>query len=174
MEKATTRQAKLTFVLFIVYLLILIWAIIFKLQFSFTELPHFRSVNRIPFAGSVIINNRLDYDEIILNMAAFIPFGLYLSMLKPDGSFFKKVGIIAGVSLLFELSQFVFAIGATDITDLLSNTLGGAAGVGLYWGAAKLLKDKTNKVLNILALVATVGIILLGLTLTGMITYQVR
>jgi glycopeptide antibiotics resistance protein len=171
-EKKQKQSSKLTFGLFIVYLLILIWIILFKMQFSFNTLPHFRGLNLIPFAGSVIKNNQLDYKEIILNIMVFIPFGLYLSMIKLNWPFWKKIIPIAGVSLLFELLQFLFAIGGTDITDLISNTLGSAVGIGLYIVFSKILKEKTNKILNILALIGTICIILLGLLAMRFITYK--
>lgn len=172
MEKNKNNQVKLTFGLFIVYFSVLIWIILFKMQFSFNDLPHFRGLNLIPFAGSVIKNNQLDYSEIILNMVVFIPFGLYLSMIKLNWSFWKKIIHIAGVSLLFELLQFLFAIGGTDITDLISNTLGGAVGIGFYIVFSKILKEKTNKILNILALIGTISIVLLGLLAMRVITYK--
>ncbi|MHB1314254.1 MAG: VanZ family protein [Christensenellales bacterium] len=172
MEKNKNNQVKLTFGLFIVYFLVLIWVILFKMQFSLNDLPHLSGLNLIPFAGSVIKNNQLDYNEIILNMMVFIPFGLYLSMMKPHWPFWKKIIPIAGVSLLFELLQFLFAIGGADITDFISNTLGGAAGIGLYIAFSKILKEKTNKILNIAALIATIGIILLGLYMMRIVTYK--
>ncbi|MDD7794111.1 VanZ family protein [Clostridium sp. 'White wine YQ'] len=174
MEKNKNNEVKLTSGLFIVYFLVLIWIILFKMQVSFNNLPHFRGVNLIPFAGSVIRNNHLDYNEIILNMIVFIPFGLYLSMIKPNWFFCKKIISIAGVSLLFELLQFIFAIGATDITDLISNTLGGAVGIGFYFVFSKILKHKTNKVLSILALIGTIGIILLGILISRMVTFRFK
>lgn len=166
------NQAKLTFGLFIVYFLVLIWIILFKMQFYFNTLPHFRGLNLIPFAGSVIKNNQLDYNEIILNMIVFIPFGLYLSMIKLNWSFWKKIIPIAGASLLFELLQFLFAIGGTDITDLISNTLGGAVGIGFYIVFSKIMKEKTNKILNILASIGTICIVVLGILAMRFITYK--
>lgn len=172
MGKNKNNQAKITFGLFIVYFLFLTWIILFKMQFSFNTLPHFRGLNLIPFAGSVIKNDQLDYNEIILNMAVFIPFGLYLSMMKFNWSFWKKIIPIAGVSLLFELLQFLFEIGGTDITDLISNTLGGTVGIGFYIVFSKILKEKTSKILNILALIGTICIILLGILAMRFITYK--
>ena len=166
------NQVKLTFGLFIVYFFILIWIILFKMQFSFNTLPQFRGLNLIPFAGSVIKNNQLDYNEIILNVMVFIPFGLYQSMLKINWSFLKKIISIAGVSLSFELLQFLFAIGGADITDLISNTLGGALGIVSYIMFSKILKEKTNKILNILALIGTICVVLLGLLAMRFITYK--
>jgi glycopeptide antibiotics resistance protein len=172
MDRIKNNQMKLTFGLFIVYFLVLIWIILFKMQFSFQTLPHFRGLNLIPFAGSVIKNNHLDYNEIILNMMIFIPFGLYLCMIKLNWSFSKKIISIAGISLLFELLQFLFAIGGTDITDLISNTLGGAVGIGFYIVFSKVLKENTNKILNILAMIGTIGIVLLGLLVMRFITFK--
>jgi glycopeptide antibiotics resistance protein len=93
-------------------------------------------------------------------------------MIKLNWSFWKKIISIAGVSLLFELLQFVFAIGGTDITDFISNTLGGVAGIGFYIVFSKILKKKTNKILNILALIGTICIVLSGLLLMRVITYK--
>lgn len=173
MERNKNNQVKLTFGLFTVYFLVLIWIILFKMQSSFHNLPHYRGMNLIPFTGSVNKNNRLDFSEIILNMLVFIPFGLYSGMLKPNWSFWKKVITIAGVSLSFELLQFLFAIGETDITDLISNTLGGVAGIGFYIAFSKILKEKTNKILNIVALIGTICIVGLGLIMMRFITYRV-
>lgn len=36
------------------------------------------------------------------------------------------------VTLLYEVVQYIFAIGASDITDLLGNTLGGVIGIALF------------------------------------------
>lgn len=150
---------RLTVILFAVYLIILTWIILFK--FSFGELPHLRGVNLIPFAGSVIVNGRLFYSELILNVLAFIPFGVYMSMINPEYPVYKRVLWIAGVSLAYEVLQFVFAIGATDITDFINNTLGGFLGCMLYLVFSKVFRERANKVLNALALIGTVGIVML-------------
>ena len=103
---------------------------------------------------------------------AFIPFGIYISMLKPNWSFLKKIVPIAGVSLLFEVLQFIFAIGASDITDLMGNTLGGIIGVGVYIVFCKLFSTKVNKILNVLASIGTICIFALVLLLIiGVIRY---
>ena len=108
------KEQKLTFTLFVIYLTLLTWIILFKMQFSLTALPHIRNINLIPFSESVIINDKIDFDEIINNLIAFIPAGLYIGMLKPDWSFCKKALIPAGLSLIYESLQFAFSIGATD------------------------------------------------------------
>lgn len=163
MENKGSKQQLLTTCLLIVYLLILTWIIIFKMQFSIQELDHLRSINLIPFHESVIVNNRIELSEIYDNILVFVPFGLYVSMLKNNWSFLKKVAPIASVSLLYEVLQFIFAVGASDITDFIGNTLGGIIGIAIYIVFRKLLKTdfKTNKILNIFALIGTICISIL-------------
>ena len=152
------KEQKITFVLLVIYLIILTWIILLKTQFSFSALGHYRSVNLIPFAGSVVINGKVDLDEILNNFIVFIPVGLYLGMLMPKSSPLRKIAPIFGLSLLYEVFQFIFAIGASDITDLIMNTLGGAAGIFLVFLFTKLLKEKTVKILNIAAVICTLAI----------------
>ena len=54
--------------------------------------------------------------------------------------------------------QFVFAVGATDITDVISNTLGTVIGVGIYGSLAFIFhkNEKLDKGLCIVASICTV------------------
>ena len=159
MKISKNNQNKITAGLLAVYLFVLAWIILFKMQFSIQDLHHFtnfRELNLIPFAGSVNKNGQIDVGEIFYNVLAFMPFGIYISMLKPSWSFLKKIVQIAGVSLLFEVLQFSFAIGASDITDLIGNTLGGMIGVGVYIVFCKLFRTKANIILTTLALIGTI------------------
>ncbi|EQE44584.1 vanZ like family protein [Clostridioides difficile CD41] len=125
-----------------------------------------RSINLIPFAGSLIINNRVDISEIILNVAIFVPFGIYVCMLKEEWSFIKKVIPIFITSLVFETLQYIFALGASDITDLIGNTLGGIIGIAVFMLLSKIFKNNTIKIINVLALIVTIIVVLfLGLVI---------
>ncbi|NMS88950.1 VanZ family protein [Clostridioides difficile] len=161
-----TRKYNITKGLFVVYIIILTWIILFKMQFDISSLEamNLRNINLVPFAGSLIVNNRVDISEIILNVVVFVPFGIYLCMLKEEWSFIKKVVPIFLASLIFETLQYIFAIGASDITDLIGNTLGGIIGIAVFVLFSKIFKNKTIKIINILALIVTVVVILfLGL-----------
>ncbi len=159
------RDRKITIGLAIFYGIILTWIIVFKMQFSVKELQGIRNINLMPFGESVIVNGKIDFDEIMGNVIVFIPLGLYVNMLKKEWKWHKKVGLIAGLSLIFEMLQYIFAIGATDITDLITNTLGGILGLGIYEILNKILKTKTNRVLNILGFLGSIFIFLLLLLL---------
>ena len=75
------KSKKVTFGLLIFYIMALVWIVLFKFQFSLGQLDHFRGVNLIPFAGSVIVNGKIDFSEIIQNGLAFVPFGILISSL---------------------------------------------------------------------------------------------
>lgn len=149
------KRNTLTLVLFAVYLLALAWLILFKLQFSIAVMDEGRVVNLIPLLGSFDNNDVIRFGEIRNNILAFIPLGIYIWMLKSKWSFAKKVLATVVLTLAFEITQFIFAIGRADITDVLGNTLGGVIGIGIYALLFKLMKGKTNKVLNVLAAVLT-------------------
>ena len=75
------KSKKITLGLLVFYLVALTWIILFKLQFSIADLPHLRNINLIPFADSVIVNGTIDFSEIIQNVLAFIPYGLFVHIL---------------------------------------------------------------------------------------------
>ena len=85
-------------------------------------------------------------------MIIFIPFGLYLKTLNINSERTVFLGFLLSLSL--ELSQYIFCIGASDITDLITNTTG--ACVGLYFLLKKILKEKTNKIILVLASIITI------------------
>ncbi len=103
MKKAKKRPSKnLTRFLFILYLIVLTWVILFKMELDFSLLKNMndRSINLIPFAESVTINGKTDISEILLNVIVFIPFGIYISMLHKPWNFIQKIIPIFCVSLL--------------------------------------------------------------------------
>ena len=151
----------LTLVLFAVYLLALTWLILFKLQFSIPDRKEGRIVNLIPLLGSFDDNGVIRFSEIRNNILAFIPLGIYICMLKAKWPFVKKLLAISGLTFVFEAIQFIFAIGRADITDVLSNTLGGIIGIGIYALLSRVLKGRTNKVINVLVAVFTILALLL-------------
>ena len=124
-------------------------------------LPHFRSINWIPFGDSMVINNQISYDEIIQNILAFVPFGIYLSMLFPERSLIHKLLPAFVCSLGYEILQFVFSIGASDITDWIGNSFGALMGMGVYAVFYKLFGKHANRIFNICAAIATMGMSLL-------------
>lgn len=149
------NSKKMGQVLFIGYVIILIWILLFKFSMSLNDLVlqfnnQSRNINLIPFKDSVILNQRIDLSEIINNIIIFIPFGGLLGIIDKKSSSLKKIIIILLFSLVIEFSQFIFGLGATDITDIITNTLGGIAGLLIYQFLKILFKE--NKLDRILIL----------------------
>ena len=155
------QSKKLTRGLLAVYLLVLTWIIVFKMSVSFQDFPQLRSINFIPFAESVVTNGKLDFSEILNNLLAFVPFGIFMGMLLERKPFLYKMIPIFFTSLAFEAAQFLFSIGASDITDLLANTFGGGIGIGIFALLSKILKDNTQKILNMVCFMGDACFILL-------------
>ncbi len=116
------------------YLVILIWLLLFKLRVNISSIfeYHHRSLNLIPFAAPSMVNGKINFDEMIDNCIFFIPFGLLLNVNFKKVRFSLKIISILAFSVTIELIQFIFAIGATDITDVITNTFGGFLGLKLY------------------------------------------
>ena len=113
------------------YLFVLLWLVLFKFSadpLSVLANYHTRSLNLIPFAGV----SRSNLHETAYNIVAFIPLGLLLSINLKQTDFWRKLTYIWVFSIGIEVVQFIFAIGRTDITDVITNTLGGFVGLGLY------------------------------------------
>lgn len=155
------KEQRMILGLFLFYLILLTWIILFKMQLSLSAFSHSRSVNLIPYGACVFTNGKLDFDEIFSNIIAFLPIGVYVSMLKPEWDFPKKLLPAFGISLFYEVMQFVFAIGASDITDLINNTLGGLIGILVFAFLQKVFGEKTCKILFVLAVLCTVLLVLL-------------
>ena len=70
-------------------------------------------------------------------------------------SFVKGTFWAGATSLSLELIQLAFAIGGADITDLITNTLGAAAGIFIYLLSTKIFKNekKLKNTVNITAFI---------------------
>lgn len=145
-------------VLFIIYMVLLVWIIVFKLQFSISELDTVRSINLIPFYYDNEIGVRFHLTEVLENVAIFAPLGIYLCMLKHKLKFTIKLMFIVGTSLALEVFQYILSIGRSDITDLITNTCGGLLGIAIYSILVKLFRSRkrANKIITIIAFIATV------------------
>ncbi|HFI0150432.1 TPA: VanZ family protein [Streptococcus suis] len=154
---------KLTNFLFVTYLVILTWIIVFKMDLSTLLLARYgyRSLNLIPFAGTAVYNGVLDYQEILLNVLCFIPFGIYMEMLFRKASWVQNLFVIGLVSLFYEVVQYSFMIGMADITDLLANGLGGAIGINVMYVLTSIWREQAYERMNKLAL--------LGSLITGLL-----
>lgn len=99
-------------------------------------------VNLIPLLHLMDFANTGDLIwNVAGNIALFIPTGILLPMVfKKLRTFPKTLAAGAGISLLIEIVQLLFYERATDIDDLILNSLGVAVGFGIYALARKIGK----------------------------------
>lgn len=103
-------------------------------------------MNLVPFV------NLLDYDSkfdlllnIIGNSAMFIPTGIMTPLIYKNLGSFKKV-MLTGflMSLCIEIIQLPFAVRASDVDDLILNTVGCLMGYGIY-ALVKCIKNRIQR-----------------------------
>lgn len=83
--------------------------------------------------------------QIILNIIMTIPFGVLYPSLKRNRNIIKTVGATFLLSFTIEIMQLIMTVfllhyRSCDITDLITNTIGGLIGFILY----KLIKKKVK------------------------------
>ena len=152
-------------ILFLIYLALLVWIILFKLQFSISDLDKVRSINLIPFHYDKEVGAAFHLTEVLENFLIFVPMGIYLQMLLPRTKLYVKFMLIAGTSFLLEIMQYILAVGRSDV---LTNTAGGLLGLAVYSMVARLIGNriKANRLFSILAGIVSVVVIgLLGFLL---------
>ncbi len=149
------KQKRVSCIVFGVYLILLIWLVLFKFSTSLSALPNIRKINWIPFYYDQETNTH--FKEVFYNIIVFVPLGVYVQIFKEKWKIAAKCGAILGTSFLFEAVQFLFAIGASDITDLMGNTFGGVVGILFCMLMGKLAPKKLISIINTWGLVIEIA-----------------
>lgn len=137
------KRIFLLHLLFVFYLAALTWIILFKMAVSFDTINHgIRSLNLIPFKGTMITNGQINFSEMIDNILVFCPFGIYIGVLYRHWNLSEKVLSFFCISLIYEVLQYILAIGRSDITDVIMNTAGGIAGLLVYSLLNKICRNE--------------------------------
>lgn len=142
------------FALLCVYLVLLTGVVMFKLPFWSPTGESTQAINLIPLSGAFGDEARLVWEEIAYNVMLFVPLGAYLRMLTP-WALHTQILVIAGLSLSFEIAQYIFSLGITDAQDLIDNTLGGIIGIGVAATLEKLFRGRAATIFTGLALLLT-------------------
>lgn len=152
---------KITWILFLLYFIALIWILLFKLGVRFSYMGN-RELNLIPFREYVLYDGRIDRPGTILNILIFIPLGIYIAILKSNWHTGKKIFACLLFSLAIESLQYLLAIGAFDITDVITNTTGGIIGIAIYHLLKKILNNQmAHRLINLLAAAGTIFMIVI-------------
>ncbi len=150
--KETTKEHEIMSVLFIMFSAALI---------SQTVIPEFfingdgvltfnrgyDRINLVPFKEiyrSFGVKGTFFIINFIGNLAVFAPIAFFIALLYNESGFFKCVLITAACSVFVEICQ-IPQDRASDIDDVILNTLGGVLGYLIYMIIKKLLPDFTAR-----------------------------
>lgn len=91
-------------------------------------------VNLVPLVRLFDFNSTRDFIwNVVGNTAMLIPSGIILPIVYPSlNRFWKVLAAGALISLCIEVLQLPFASRSSDVDDIILNTLGVAAGYGIY------------------------------------------
>ncbi len=152
------------YIVFAVYIIFLLKLLFFS-RVSLTELfvhRDDRSVNLVPFRSIWLYlsgnPSSFSFSNVFGNMIAFFPLGLFLPLLQKNKKLLPNFAVIFATSLLTELLQYAFVIGAADIDDLILNSLGGLLGILCCKLLGRLIKDEDK-----LRLILAIPSVIIGL-----------
>jgi len=123
----------------------------FTLMPIITSLPFifnhpYDKMNLVPFID--VLNGRGDFiRQVGLNVIMTIPFGFLMPLVKKENDKLLKIVFYTFLlSLGIELLQpLINGVRSSDVTDLITNVIGGIIGYIIYL----ILKPLTSKILNI-------------------------
>ncbi len=156
----STLLSAALFIIFVCYAAVLLKIILFKYGLG----AGMRSWNFVPFRFVLaLLHPETSIDvalkNVLGNFAIFIPLGVLTPVLfRRFDAWWKPTLLGLCVSALFELLQGVFGLGATDVDDLLLNTLGAAAGSAVYFGVLKRCKSEWKRRLAALGFLCAFGL----------------
>lgn len=135
----TLMYIYLTFVLFFTLM-----PIITSIPFIFDH-PYY-PMNLIPFID-VIKGRDLAVPHAFLNVIMLFPFGMMLPVIDKKNDLKRVILYTVLVSIAIELIQpLLNEVRASDITDIITNTLGGIVGYTLY----RIFKPTIEKILDLI------------------------
>lgn len=138
-------------VMFALYLVALVWVIVFKANrdlLIYGGEPEYRQISFYLY-----FNGR----ETLLNIAALVPAGLFLMLLsRREDKIAAAIGCFL-LSFAFEAAQYVLMVGTSDLTDLITNTLGGMVGIAVYCLFQHIFRDRNKLILSWLCIPATLA-----------------
>jgi glycopeptide antibiotics resistance protein len=132
-----------------VYLVLLVWTVLWKLQAPWTGGT--TSVKLVPFVATDASGPSAPA-EVVANLLLFVPFGVHLGLLGAGRRWWSAVAtttlVVGSTSVLLEVAQYALAVGRSDTTDVLVNTAGGLAGLALVGVARRVLGPRAPVVLT--------------------------
>ena len=175
-EKKEVWLKRICFMIFLLYMLFLMKIVLFKYtgiqklaeEIVNGNLEGFRSFNLIPFRtfqefGNMMANGEFyrGFVNLAGNIGVFIPLGYFLPLLFEKCRNIKTVILIGfTVSCIFEICQYIFYLGSTDVDDIILNVFGVISGIICYRWMKKLTKENASIQYTITIILSIIGFIM--------------
>lgn len=151
--KKKEKKFILKFSIMYIYLFLVLCVTILPIDFTLDQKWKYHSSINFTYVHVKPFNDLISgysgaLKQVILNIIMTIPFGFLLSSLKKNISIIRVIISTFLLSFVIEMFQLIMTVfllhyRSCDITDLITNVVGGIIGFILY----KLVKDKF-KILN--------------------------
>ena len=149
----------------VIWAVFVVYAILLLKLLLFSRTPGSeRSLNLIPFAT---ISHYLFSDSaatkgfaignVFGNVIAFAPLGAFLPLLRRRTGIWTNLLIVVCTSVAVEIIQGVFGLGASDIDDVILNTLGGLIGI-LFFTLLRVLLRRWSRVITVMAVLSLLAV----------------
>ena len=156
----------LLYISFFLYFGLLVWIVIFKCNLYIPvsesmiilpKIPLWERISKGFFSFSIgRIPNMLRDIDFWRNIIIFIPFGIYLPLIKTRVRLLSGALIAFLVSLSFEFSQAITCIGGFTLEDLFTNTVGFIIGYIIFKLIVNRLPGGVINIINVaIILIAT-------------------
>lgn len=160
----------LFYLIFIAYAFVAIKVILFKTiplsaLFHSGIMPALRSVNIIPFHTIIdfFTSENIDMGRALANIggniAIFVPLGIFVTYATHNKSLRISLLYLLLTSFALEVIQYVFALGSSDIDDILLNFTGGAIGVGIYKWFRKITSSRNQFLISLIGFFLVTGLL---------------
>jgi len=126
---------------FTLYISVLVYFLFFADMFGRTtgatnyryNLTPFKEIRRfLVYSGQLGASSV--FTNLIGNVVAFIPFGIFLPILSNHRLKFHQVTVFTfALTLSIELTQLISRVGIFDVDDMILNTLGGIIGYLMFF-----------------------------------------
>lgn len=135
-----SRHKLLVGIVFVIYLVMLVYFMFFAEVLGRSITSESYNYNLIPFKEisrfikySDILGMRAVAANLLGNVIAFVPFGLFLpGMINNRFGYIGMFFLSLDLSLFIEISQLITKVGSFDVDDLILNTIGGVIGYCIY------------------------------------------
>lgn len=151
MERNSQIRRKISVVFFMAYICVLVYFLFFS-EIMGRQVSDEYHLNLIPFKeikrfcnGINKLGKHVVWMNVAGNIAAFIPFGLFVMPVSGRKiNFAETVMLTFDVSICVEIIQLVTRVGSFDVDDLILNTIGGVIGASMYMVYVIIERKRTD------------------------------